>query len=170
VPAEPTYGSWGGRFQRFGAYYGDAKDQVETEHSGIATVWRWREAFQNEFQARMDWCLSSYPEANHLPIAVVNGDRSKRILHYESVPGNIATFDASDSIDPDGDALRYNWWIYHEAGTYPGTIQLEQNSEPSITLVIPKDVQPGQQIHLILEVIDDGEPPLTAYRRIVIYI
>jgi hypothetical protein len=54
VPAEPTYGSWGGRFQRFGAYYGDAKDQVETEHSGIATVWRCREAFQNEFQARMD--------------------------------------------------------------------------------------------------------------------
>jgi hypothetical protein len=100
----------------------------------------------------------------------VKGDRSKRILHYESVPGNIATFDASDSTDPGGDALRYNWWVYPEAGTYPGKIQLEQNSEPSITLVIPKDVQPGQQIHLILEVIDDGEPPLTAYRRIVIHV
>jgi hypothetical protein len=30
----------------------------------IATtsVWRWRKAFQNDFAARMDWCINSYEE------------------------------------------------------------------------------------------------------------
>ena len=44
-----------------------------TRSNGItdsrATVWRWRPAYQNEFAARMEWCVKSPKEANHPPVA-----------------------------------------------------------------------------------------------------
>ena len=36
------------------------------------TLWRWRDDFQNDFAARMDWCLQSYEEANHPPVPVLS--------------------------------------------------------------------------------------------------
>lgn len=33
-----------------------------------ATIWRWREAYQNDFSARIDWTIKSYKDANHSPI------------------------------------------------------------------------------------------------------
>ena len=57
VPSQPGYGGWGGRYAPNGTFYQDAQDTVGEETSGRATVWRWRPAFQNEFQARMDWCV-----------------------------------------------------------------------------------------------------------------
>src|SRR5690606_14619162 len=36
------------------------------------TLWRWRDDFQNDFAARMDWCTMSYEDANHPPVAVSN--------------------------------------------------------------------------------------------------
>jgi hypothetical protein len=38
------------------------------------------------------------------------------------------------------------------------------------TLRVPADARPGQTIHLVLEVADDGAPPLTRYQRVVVTI
>jgi hypothetical protein len=42
-------------------------DTVDGHTSDQATIWRWREAFQNDFAARMDWTIQPYAKANHAP-------------------------------------------------------------------------------------------------------
>jgi hypothetical protein len=42
-------------------------DNGQTVCSDPATIWRWREQFQHDFAARMDWCVAkSYEDANHI--------------------------------------------------------------------------------------------------------
>jgi hypothetical protein len=38
------------------------------------------------------------------------------------------------------------------------------------TLLVPADAKPGQAIHIICEMTDNGTPPLTRYQRVVIQI
>lgn len=38
-----------------------------------ARIWKWREAFQNDFAARMDWTVQPYARPNHPPKVMVNG-------------------------------------------------------------------------------------------------
>ncbi|MHC4608490.1 MAG: hypothetical protein ACYTAF_16385 [Planctomycetota bacterium] len=76
--------------------------------------------------------------------------------------------DASASRDPDGDAVAYSWYVYPEAGTYAGTVEVRDAAEPRAGLRIPDDAA-GRQIHVILEVADDSAiVSLKSYRRIVI--
>ena len=37
-----------------------------------ATLWRWRDDFQNDFAARMDWTTKPFSEANHPPVPVLS--------------------------------------------------------------------------------------------------
>jgi hypothetical protein len=166
VPSEPSYGGWGGRYSRNGTYYQDAQDTVGGETSGPATVWRWRPAYQNGFQARMDWCVREYAEANHSPVAAVRGDRSPDVLRVSPAPGEVIDLDASGSTDPDGDQLTYRWWVYPEAGTYEGKVTIAHPEAPQASLHVPRDAA-GRTIHVILEVQDHGSPSLTSYRRLV---
>mgnify|MGYP003636045607 CR=1 FL=1 len=34
-----------------------------------ATIWRWRQAYQNDFVARIDCTIKTYEDANHPPVA-----------------------------------------------------------------------------------------------------
>lgn len=167
VPAEPAFGGWGGRFLRNDTFWQDAQDTVGDETSGIATTWRWRPAFQNAFQARMDWCVSLYAHANHEPSVVVNGEDGKDMVQIVAQPGARVHLSAAGSSDPDGDALSYRWFVYAEASLYRGDVAIEQATDQDASFVMP-DAKPGETIHVVLEVTDDGEPPLTAYRRVVI--
>ena len=36
------------------------------------------------------------------------------------------------------------------------------------SVVIPTDAKPGDTIHFIAEVTDDGKPPLTRYARVIV--
>ena len=168
-PAHPEWGGWGGRFQREGdaGWYRDAEDRVDDDQSARATVWRWRPCFQNEFQARMDWCVKTVDEANHPPLAVVNGDETKQVLRHSARPDETISFDAARSGDPDGDRLSFHWWSYAEAGSYPGDVSLADDTSVTAKLPVPADAA-GKSIHVILQVTDDGEPPLTAFRRMVV--
>ena len=70
--------------------------------------------------------------------------------------------------DPDGDSLYYNWWIYREAGTYAGSPLLKGSDTPEVSLTVPLNFEPGQSLHLILEVRDQAEHPMTRYQRVIL--
>jgi len=167
-PAHPEWGGWGGRFQRSpDGVYRDARDKVGDVQDARAMVWRWRPAFQNQFQARMDWCVKPYAEANHAPVAVFNGDKARRVIELAASPGGGVRLSAAGSSDPDGGALSYRWWVYAEAGTYGGAVAPAEPDRTETSVTVPADAA-GKTIHIILEVTDGGNPPLTAYRRCVL--
>ncbi|HHW09813.1 MAG TPA: DUF1593 domain-containing protein [Firmicutes bacterium] len=170
VPGRPDWGGWGGRFTKNGSFFQDALDTEAGETSHRATVFRWRAAFQNDFAARMDWCVKPATVANHPPLAALVGAPPTRAPHFIAAhPGETLTLDASASTDPDGDSLCFSWWMYQEAGTYTGPVELHEADTPVCRLPVPEDAG-GHQLHIILEVQDDGEPPLTTYRRVVVEI
>ncbi len=156
-------------------------DQVETWNafSGLrgdhpytintfAPLWRWRDAYTRDFAGRMDWCINSYEQANHHPVAAFYDDTSRTIVTVKASAGERICLDASKSWDPDQDVLSYQWYVYPEAGTYSGSIMVEQDTESIAYVMVPADGQ-GKQIHIILEVTDNNPiVPLTSYRRIVI--
>lgn len=166
-PNEPSFGGWGGRFKNSdNRYYQDATDKVDSVSSARVTVWRWREDFQNEFAARMDWCVLPYEEANHHPEARVQNVNSKSILRIQASPGESISLSAAGSSDPDGDNLSYRWWIYPEIST---DAELLTPGLEECILKVPDSVS-EDQIHVVLEVKDDGEPSLKAYRRVIVEI
>jgi hypothetical protein len=192
-PEEMDQGSWGGRFNRTKtknpASFQEKRTEAEKKfrdfemHTGARDSWRyrgktyeshyaglfrWREAFQNDFAARMDWCLKSFDEANHPPSLVLNGDKTIDIVEIEAEAGDLVKLDASGSADPDQDMLLYKWWQYKEPGSYKAAVNIKSANKQQICLVVPKDGDKGDTIHIICEVTDSGRPPLTRYRRIIV--
>ncbi len=166
-PGHPDWGGWGGRFSLTAdRIWRDAEDSVGKVTDGRSTVWRWRNAFQRDFQARMDWCVSSPSQANHRPVAVCNGDGTQAILTEDAGPGSTVRLSAEGSRDPDGHELTYHWWIYSEAGTYPENPTIHNLRTPQVAVGLPPDAT--GDLHIVLEVTDNGQPPLTAHRRMII--
>ena len=170
-PEHPEWGNWGGRFRRSGRgnEYVPAEDLRNDRPDVLYTIHRWRQAYQNAFEARMDWCVKPYARANHDPTAVLRGDRSRRVLLIGAERGGAIKLSAAGSSDPDGDKLRYHWWVYREPGSYWAAAPIRGADRPEAVLSIPKDAS-GRTIHVILEVTDTGKPPLTAYRRAVVQV
>lgn len=139
-------------------------NDVKPRKSIEATIWRWRTEFQNDFAARMDWCLKPYVEANHPPVP--------RLSHPENLTvksGEAFLLRAADSTDPDGDSMSFRWMQYPEVGTYPGVINYS-NFVSNIYEARPiaPTVTTPQTIHFILKVTDKGTPALTRYKRVVV--
>ena len=133
----------------------------------FAPLWRWRDGYLRDFQARMDWCVCEYGHANHHPVAVFMGDEHRTAVRLSVAPGERVPLDASGSWDPDRDALGFKWSVYPEAGTYAGTVEVADATAPVASVIVPKDAA-QKQIHVILEVTDKSPVvPLTSYRRIV---
>jgi hypothetical protein len=195
-PEHINWGGWGGRFQerkipvpagqdrvRYGegekpyepfAMYPDASDKWMDPDTGKMhdDVWtpiqRWRRAFEDDFQARMDWCVKEFKDARHNPVAACNGDLSRQIIHLTAEAGGRLELDASASRDPDQGGLGFRWFYYAEAGTYGGDVVIQHAEESVAQVAIPADAA-GAQIHVILEVRDKNSTvPLFAYRRIVV--
>ncbi|HOX02693.1 MAG TPA: DUF1593 domain-containing protein [Candidatus Paceibacterota bacterium] len=168
-PEQPGWGNWGGRFEPsgLGKEFVSAQDIRNGAPDMLYPVHRWRTAYQNEFEARADWCVKPYETANHAPSAVLNGDAGRRALEIEADPGGVARLSAAGSTDPDGGALRFRWWIYVEAGTYWAAPPIQGAETEAASIRIPPDAS-GRTIHVILEAIDEGKPPLTAYRRAIL--
>ena len=123
----------------------------------------------NEEAARLQWSVKpTYKDANHAPVVSVHGP-----LNLTAAPGDIVKLDGS-ATDPDGDALTYNWYEDTGSDTYPATVTLNSTNTPStsfevpVNSVVPPEAVPGQTIHLILEVTDNGSPSLARYQRVVI--
>lgn len=168
-PAEPTWGCWGGRFRRIesGAYR-DAADTVGDQTHARATVWRWRPHFQADFQARLDWCTTDeFAKANHNPIAVLNGDKSRRVVGISARPGEVVELSAAGSSDPDDQPFAMRWFVYGEPGGFAGEVRLSSAEGETTSFTMP-DCRDGQSVHVILEVRDGGQPSLSAFRRVVV--
>ena len=166
-PDHPDWGSWGGRFFNNQKHYKDAEDQVGDIINRRATVWRWRNQYQNDFQARMDWCVKTFEEANHNPTAVINGVSGKEVVYLRVSSGEEVKLSARDSADPDGDELSYYWMIYPEPGTYKDKISINNPNAESAGFIAP-DVQGNATLHVVLTVKDNGEPNLFSYHRAIV--
>jgi len=196
-PEQVTWGGWGGRFkgtreqvpagqdlvhklgvtekpyQPFYMHPQAVDKWIDPETGKVYnTIWtpvqRWRRAFQNDFQARMEWCVKEFKDCNHNPVAAFNGDTSDTIVHLTARPGQEMLLNASASNDPDQDTLTYSWYPYPEAGTYAGELSVPDAQQAKTHFVIPASAG-GKQIHIILEVQDHGKGiSLFAYRRVVI--
>lgn len=167
-PAHPGWGCWGGRFRRErGGLYRDATDTVGRVTDARSTVWRWRPAFQAELAARALWCVKPPAEANHPPVAVLNGDKTTAAVELTARAGAAVRLSAVGSLDEDGDRLTIRWFVYPEAGTYGAAVPVTDAEAGVAGLTVPDDAA-GKTIHVILEVTDRGSPPLTRYRRAVL--
>ncbi|MFF5078399.1 nucleoside hydrolase-like domain-containing protein [Actinoplanes sp. NPDC000266] len=162
---DPAYGGWGGRFAPNATGWIDTAD-VNPATGAADRAYpqtRWVADLQNDFAARADWGVTPrYREANHNPRASV-----REGLSVAAKPGRKVTLHGRGS-DPDGDRLAYRWWQYTDADTYPGTVTLDNSNKSVTSFTVPADAAPGQTIHLILEVTDDGSPALKHYQRVIL--
>lgn len=144
--------------------FGRAHGYAETEVSGYrTTIWRWRDDFQNDFAARIDWTVMDYAQANHPPVAAI--DHPDRMTARSGEPVRLS---AAGSSDPDGDSLSFQWFHYVEAGSCPGPIDLwGADNLYSRGFTAPEVAEPCEA-HFILRVTDKGTPPLSRYRRVVV--
>jgi cellulose-binding protein len=199
----PDWGGWGGRYvyrQPYGETHaiwtqgGDeftrftSQDRVigidGVEHvSDQATIWRWREAYQNDFAARMDWTIKDFAHANHNPELVLNGRPGTGVLELTADPKQIITLDAAGSKDPDGQTIQYKWWVYEEAGlagTHGADVTVQGANTPKAQVTINSPCRANWLpfipcrgeglVHIILEATDNGTPPLRSYRRIILHV
>ncbi|KAH7146258.1 hypothetical protein EDB81DRAFT_842476 [Dactylonectria macrodidyma] len=150
---EPSYGSWGGRYIPINVsakgipargHFADASDTVmgadgHTHCSNKATIWRWRNAFQNDFAARMQWTMIKYwCKTNHHPVVIVNGHGGLSPIFVEADAGSTITFDTSGTYDPDGDGLSINWFQYKEPSatlTYHSLLRTEDYKPTKIVIL-----------------------------------
>jgi hypothetical protein len=168
----PAYGGWGGRYALYQPAgetrpiwtdNANTRDRVVVEQgraetSNHASIWRWREHFQNDFAARMDWCVADdFKKANHNPRPALNGNRTTDVLMISAQPGATVKLSAegSDAGD-DGQNVKVTWWIYREAGTLAGAT-LTQTNGLNTEVALPAAGRAGT-VHIILQ-------PRTTARR-----
>ncbi len=188
----PDWGGWGGRYVKVheniwldpvldpdyqypkGRYYSSNGGRRHVRKSNYPAqtifdyckpIWRWSEAFQNDWAARADWCVKPYNQANHAPVVTL-----AHALDLTVRPGDKVSLSAKGTTDPDGDALTYQWWQYKEADTYDGTVEVENSDRQQAAITVPTDMSGGQTVHIICEVTDAGTPPLTRYQRVIMTI
>jgi hypothetical protein len=155
--------------------------------SDQATIWRWRQAYQNDFAARMTWTVADFAHASHRPLPVVNGQTGSTPIEIDVDAGQSIPLDASLSADPDKRGLTYHWFHYAEAGSADGNlaaVTLTGAKTPRVTIQADAPCRepwlPGLApckgsgvAHIILAVTGtgvDGTPPMTAYRRIILHV
>ena len=148
-----------------GEYGRSVQPGKKTFSNNKASLWRWRDDFQNDFAARMDWCTKSYKEANHPPVPVLNHPDKITVKSGEGFE-----LDASGTTDPDGDNLSFLWFHYPEAGSYKKVIKIDSAENVHGVYVKAPEVEKEETAHFILIVTDKGEPPLTRYQRVIVTI
>ncbi|MCF8358874.1 MAG: DUF1593 domain-containing protein [Prolixibacteraceae bacterium] len=171
VPIAPeTRKIWTNAYDNYTPYiaqeYGrTVKQGPDSFNDFKATLWRWRDDFQNDFAARMDWCTLTFEEANHPPVPVLS--------HPEKITvkaGEGFTLDAFDTTDPDGDCFSFLWFNYPEAGTWNKPIKVNGAENVYKAYYTAPIVDEEETAHFILKVTDRGEPELTRYKRVIVTI
>jgi hypothetical protein len=166
-PEDPSQAGWAGYHQR-----GICPDSLTTawtswqEPVHNASIGYKRRFYNDElldFTERMQWADKG--EGNHNPNIVVNGHIGPSPLMVQAKAGETIRLDASQSSDPDFNAIDFHWWQQPEIGTVKLVIDETEKSLTSIH--IPADAA-GQTLHVICEVSDQGSSRLRSYQRIII--
>jgi hypothetical protein len=171
VPFEPeTRAIWTNSNDTYSPYiFNDYGRTVQKDttifNDNKVTLWRWRDDFQNDFAARMDWCVKSVNEANHAPVPALGHPEQITVKSGEGF-----SLDASGTADPDGDNLSYLWFHYPEAGSYRKLIKIDSAENARGVWVIAPTVEKEETAHFILKVTDKGSPPLSRYKRVIVNI
>lgn len=152
---DASYGGWGGRNAA-------DRDSAGASPRDYATA-RWFELAQRDFAARLKWTITpTFAAANHEPrVSVTSG------LNVAAFAGDAVRLNGAAS-DPDANGLTTAWWQYADADTYPGTVTFSDANALQTTLQVPADALPGQTIHAIVQVTDNGAPPLTSFQRVIV--
>jgi hypothetical protein len=120
-------------------------------------------AAQNDFAARVKWSVTpTFAGANHEPVVTLR--TSARVA---ARPGETVKLDGTTS-DPDRNAVTAKWWRWKDVDTYPGDVTIANPASLATSFQVPGDAKAGQTIQLVLEATDNGTPPLTRYRRVVV--
>lgn len=182
-PERPDFGGWGGRYELyipgFRKYmyepetrpiWTDTQDEVWSDitqqyhTSNHATIWRWREAYQHDFAARIDWSnTTEYSKANHPPVVKLTHANEITVKSGEKVQVS-----AIGTNDPDNNHLQYKWIHYKEVGTLNSSGLKLENADKIEAWFIAPEVKKAGTIHCILAVTDDGIPSLTRYKRVIV--
>lgn len=127
-PGRPELGGWGGRYTQvadgldvFNAY-GSVSEAVSlpdgTQYDSMsATIWRWRDAIQDDFAARMQWTLNqSISKVSHPPLVNVNGSAGPSSLQFQLGASQSLILDAGGTCDADHPGnlsqLEFEWFGY----------------------------------------------------------
>ncbi|KAJ5746319.1 hypothetical protein N7520_011501 [Penicillium odoratum] len=198
VREHPEYGSWGGRYMKVTpstvsnlTHYADAADRVigldnESYISNYATIWRWRDAFQIDFAARMQWSLpANISRTNHQLVISIEGSVSLAPLNVSVEFRSKISLNAGATEDPGGDSLAFRWFQYKEPGADNWNVAgevpelnitvLHEGRMVQVQILDEKLSCDGMSLnpsgcwllHLILEVTDNGYHPLTSYKRVL---
>lgn len=168
-PMQPMWGSWAGRyglnenFERRPYYWANQRDAWQGSTHRDNSLARWATHLQNDFRARLDWCVSEFDDANHPPAVRMNGD-----LHLSVTSGMTIDLDASKSTDPDHNELNFEWVSYPEPGSANVPAPNIENATLPVARFIAPQVEAGKTVHIVLIVTDNGSPPLTRYGRRII--
>ncbi|WP_321373189.1 nucleoside hydrolase-like domain-containing protein [uncultured Draconibacterium sp.] len=148
-------------------YGGALRKDTLTFTDNRVTLWRWRDDFQNDFAARMDWCTKSYEEANHPPVLALGHSEEFTVKSGEQFE-----LDASGTSDPDGDNLSYWWFQYREVGTLDKDMGFGGKAENlyRIRNIVAPQVNKPETVHYILKVTDKGTPAISRYKRVIVTI
>ena len=157
-----TLGGWGGRSAyddpAFPNHITDKNLKDDGDRNKM--YWCWVPAAQNDFAARMDWCVKEFKDANHAPVAKLKGASVRDVKAGETVKL------AATATDPDGNKLTYKWWQYADADSANATVTIAKSDSLDQASFVAPD-EPGKQVHIILEVTDNGSPPLVGYQRVI---
>ena len=170
VPIIPeTRAIWTDAFDKYTPYhfneYGRAvRLDTAAFMSNKVTLWRWRDDFQNDFAARMNWCTKSYNKANHPPVIKL------LVPEHITVKSGEGFGLYASAADPDGDNLSYLWFNYPEAGSYKKLIKINSAENIYNAYVIAPKVEKLETVQFILKVTDKGSPPLSRYKRVFVTI
>lgn len=189
----PEWGGWGGRYVLVrentrldhvpvkgykypeGRWYANSAWGRKTTREGATSsnnaqykeyfkpIWRWSDALQNDFAARADWCVKPFVEANHPPVVKLTN-----ALDITAKPGSKIQLSARGTYDPDDDNLSYNWWVYEEAGSFKGKIEIKNANSVNASFMVPEEIKKEATIHIICEVKDNGSPQLSRYQRVIV--
>lgn len=195
-PSFIEYGGWGGRYiykkikkhklfkNNYDLYplYTDTLDRVigndNKEHiSPQASIWRFREAFQNDFLGKLNYLISPTFKGCSHPLKVYFIDKNNNILinkdNFLDIPlikvkkgeNKKIRFEVID-IDKKGYILKL--YPYYEVSDYKDNIDLSISLEnKEIVIKTKKNNQTGK-IHLILEAKNNFKVYFVRYARLII--